>query len=352
MSLPELPETWKPSMMPHPKTSRLARFRPDHPPFSINESTRIANMLYDARCEVRSRIEPGMWESPLHISSSGSILAYACSGGRNHEIPYLSYFVLDEISRKSFLPRQVKWQIPGSKDLHHLTADEGRKLLFAADHDSIKSYEWGSPVEEYHHTRQPLPVHTLDAGRHHGPLHISDSRSIWRAGKRSIAIWNIDDLETHGPDGKGIIGRVRTPETWLDADRGVRRSSGSTPHSTATYDDSISIGDWHPHPQMSGTMICAGDIQYKEDYRCSAVNFDQGGKVVARYLGHGGCVESFSTSPGDPNLLVTACTDSYTRIFDLRRPLPVMMFDGSFGDDACTAAILTHPDGIPSTHHF
>lgn len=69
---------------------------------------------------------------------------------------------------------------------------------------------------------------------------------------------------------------------------------------------------------------------------------------MARYLSHGGRIESFSTSPGDPNLFVSACADSYTRIFDLRRPLPAMMFDGGHSQDATISAIFLHPDGIPS----
>lgn len=37
-----------------------------------------------------------------------------------------------------------------------------------------------------------------------------------------------------------------------------------------------------------------------------ALDLGHGGKTTARYLGHGGSIDGFSTSEADPNIFVTA----------------------------------------------
>ena len=51
-------------------------------------------------------------------------------------------------------------------------------------------------------------------------------------------------------------------------------------------------------------------------------------------------------------MFVTACSDGYARLFDVRRPLPVLTFDTGMQREACADVVLVHPDGIPSESPF
>lgn len=225
---------------------------------------------------------------------------------------------------KNLLPTPV---IPLCEHSTHVTTDKHRQLLFAADFGRIKSYKWGSLSDD--HPKKPLPVNTLNTSNHSGALYVVDGRSIWRAGACSVAIWNIDDLETYGPDGTSIIGReFDTSYSSRDEDDEIEPSCGSSPHNTVPYAAKFKIDCWSPHPQNPVTMFCASDTLENCNYSCCAVDVDQGGRVDSNYLSHRGAIGNLSTSPGDPNPPVPSCTDGYARIFDLRRPLPVMLFDG------------------------
>ena len=83
-------------------------------------------------------------------------------------------------------------------------------------------------------------------------------------------------------------------------------------------------------------------------HACTAVDIEQGGRRVARFLGHGGAVERIATSTGDPWLFATTGGDGYARLFDVRRPLPVLTFDTGMQREACADVVLVYPDGIPS----
>ena len=83
-------------------------------------------------------------------------------------------------------------------------------------------------------------------------------------------------------------------------------------------------------------------------YAFLSIDLEHGGKRAARYLGHGGEVDKIATSAGDPNVFVTAGSDGYARLFDVRHPLPVLTFNTGLQRDGCTDVVLVHPDGIPS----
>lgn len=94
-------------------------------------------------------------------------------------------------------------------------------------------------------------------------------------------------------------------------------------------------------------MLCGADAQ-KNQYYCHAFDLEHGGRTQARNLGHGGTIESFSTSAADPSLFVTGCSDGIARFYDVRHPLPVMTFDNGGGQqNHCPSAVVAHPNGIP-----
>ncbi|KAG9127563.1 hypothetical protein FRC07_012193 [Ceratobasidium sp. 392] len=90
-------------------------------------------------------------------------------------------------------------------------------------------------------------------------------------------------------------------------------------------------------------MIC-----HSNDYDCITINLEHQGSLVSRYIGHGGAVADLSVSAADPQVFLTACSDGFVRLFDIRTPLPVLTFDACQQNEACDAAVFTHPDGIPT----
>ncbi|KAJ7479389.1 hypothetical protein B0H11DRAFT_2423573 [Mycena galericulata] len=78
-----------------------------------------------------------------------------------------------------------------------------------------------------------------------------------------------------------------------------------------------------------------------------SVDLEHGGKIAGRYLGAFGDVRSFSTSGADPNVFLIAGNDGYARLYDVRRPLPVLTLCSNTGEDSCGGALLIHPDGVP-----
>ncbi|KAG9082197.1 hypothetical protein FRC06_005171 [Ceratobasidium sp. 370] len=91
-------------------------------------------------------------------------------------------------------------------------------------------------------------------------------------------------------------------------------------------------------------MLC-----HSGNFDCVTIDLEHGGSITARYLGHGGMINDLSVSEGDPRVFLTACDDGYARLFDLRIPLPTLTFDACQLNEACDAAVLAYPDGIPST---
>jgi len=94
-------------------------------------------------------------------------------------------------------------------------------------------------------------------------------------------------------------------------------------------------------------MLCVSDLHELPSYSCAAVGLETG-KTTGRYLGHSAQVMDISTSEADPNVFVTACGDGHARLYDTRHHLPMLTFDVGQQGDICPAAILCHPDGIPT----
>lgn len=232
---------------------------------------------------------------------------------------------------------------------HALSVDHSRSLLFAADEWRIKSYNYQEGC---------LPVHTLRSEGYSGALTVlsgSGGRAV-RAGQGRAAVWALDSLPTHGSKGKKIIGGKLSREnmdSWRDEDAEIELSKGSAPTGVVAFEDkTFAPVVWAEHPNAAGVMIGGSNPRAKStdcDYRCLAVDLDHGGKTTTRYLGHGGQVVNVHTSAEDKNTFVTACSDGFVRLYDVRHPLPVLTVDVGGQESGCGDAILIHPDGIPST---
>ena len=241
--------------------------------------------------------------------------------------------------------------------VYWVATDEDRRLLFAADRDRIKSYAWG-PVSGPNYTRT-LPTHTMNTKKYGGPLAVLPGGRLIRAGKGAVGVWNLDNVRTHGADGTKRIGKIYDSEdSWRDDPEEIEESSGCLPGSSVKLEDTkMYPGIWAKHPSKSGVMICAADPKETELYSTVAIDLEGGGKSVGKYTGHGGELSAngivvSATPDGDRNVFVTACMDGLARLYDVRQPLPVLTMDSGGRREGCPAAVLIHPDGIPSTSDF
>ncbi|EPT01366.1 hypothetical protein FOMPIDRAFT_1120657 [Fomitopsis schrenkii] len=338
--------SWDPATLPHPKSSRLVRFR-KNVVTSVTDATPLAQMVYQARCEVTDvRITQ---PSKVAISSGHSCMAVLGVGGWKNRDPKLQCHLLDE---GDHMGTEVCFS-PGLAEVAYTIAlDEDRKLIFIGDSDRVKSYSWDAKVEKY---RGSLPaVHTLDSDRVSGPLSILPNGRIIRAGLGKAIVWTIDDLPQHGPKGKRIgRGKYSTDHSWRDQDGcdEIETSTGTKRQSTLAFADKKCSPMVWKHHAPTGNLITGTNGRRDSDgiYECIAIDLEHGGKCAQRYLGHGGDVEDISISEGDGSVFATAASDGYARLFDVRQPLPVITFNHGAHSEFCPAVVLAHPDGVPTS---
>jgi hypothetical protein len=294
----------------------------------------------------------------MSISSGYTCLLVPTAAGWKNRSPFLSYFLLGQ--EDGNFVQQRHFNVKLSDIAYHSATDENRKLIFVADDNRIKSYAWGSAGSEEFHN-EALPTHTLASGSWSGPLAILPNGHLIRAGKGSAAFWDLSSVQTHGPSGTDHIGgEYYTEDTWRDDLDAIEASSGSKRTGIIKFVESgLSPKVWHPHPSMPSAMLCGLGSLAAESHSCScvAVDLENGGKTVSRYIGHGGIISDFSTAArgegeGDRNIFVTACTDGYARLYDVRHPLPALTLDVGSQSDACSAVALAYPDGVPSAYFY
>ncbi|OBZ70130.1 hypothetical protein A0H81_09812 [Grifola frondosa] len=340
--IPELesPKPWITAVKPHPNTTRLSRFR-EGVTASATDAMPLAQLIYQARCEVTDdRICTPV---KVAVSSGSNCLAVIACGGWKNRDPVLHYYTLDGDDTNEYLTEGCTMEPGLSEVAYQLALDESRKLMFMADSARIKSFSWDPKSAGQ-------PVHTLRCDQYEGPIAVLPNGRIVRAGNGVAASWNISKLETHGPKNKRIgSGKFSTDDIWRDHDNDeIELSTGSKPHATIKFASSkFRPVVWHLHGP-SGNMLCSESGRENNNYSCSAVDLEHNGRIVTRYLGHGGDVQKFSTSEGDPNTFATAGSDGYARLFDVRHPLPVATFNPGRKDEFCVDVVSIHPDGIPT----
>ncbi|EAU85556.1 hypothetical protein CC1G_06269 [Coprinopsis cinerea okayama7 len=329
-----LPPSWKTTLRPHPRSNPCARFTDKVVETSLPGNVPRANFVFQARCEV----QPTDINQPsgVCISNDGKGFVTSTFGGWKRRDPYIRYH--------SFVGGRGTFSV-GLGNLTETCFDHDKFLIAAGDWDRIKTYIRRGEEDK----AKMRPLHTMASKDYTGAMSFLPNNRLARCGKGQLAIWNLDDLPTHGPSGKDIIGSGIDEDdlnTWRMTED-VERSSGSQHHTTQplAWTDHI-IKKWHPHPSQTNVMLCASDPKDSKQYRCHAIDIENEGKIVARYLGIGGAVDSFATSRGDPNVFAVSSDDGYTRLYDTRRPLPVVTIKAPEVDSMRTAA-LCHPDGHP-----
>ncbi|KDQ56993.1 hypothetical protein JAAARDRAFT_194182 [Jaapia argillacea MUCL 33604] len=343
-----LPQPWNDSMKPHPNTTPLARFREDFPPLTASSSTPLANIIYQARCQVSC--DDICTPIRFAMASSGSCLVLNAAGGWKNRAPMVSYFLLDD--EKTGFPTQRNIKVGLADIAYNIAVDESRKLIWAGDSNRIKSWAWGPPDAGEKNYKRALATHTLDSDRFSGPMVILPSGNIVRAGEGAAKVWNIGELDTHGPDGKGSIGagEIDLENSWRDDPDEIEPSIGNQSSSELQFTNAPDMKPflWRQIVGNPGTVLSSSDAQSSDDYSVVTLNLGEGGKVESTYIGHGAGVADFSVSDGDPRMFLTGCDDGFARLFDLRRPLPVMTFDVGGRSEGCPAVVFVHPDGIPT----
>ncbi|OSC98276.1 WD40 repeat-like protein [Trametes coccinea BRFM310] len=335
---------------PHPYlwSTRLARFREGLTAYA-SDATPLAQWVHEARAQLTTDTIRSPYD--MSLSSGGSILAISAATGYKERDPSLRYYLLDEQSDDFLEARRFD---PGLSNVaRYITTDEERKFVFIADDDRIKSFSWASNGEGKVPRRLPN-VHTMNSLRDFcGPIVILPNGRVARAGEGQAAIWTIDELERHQDNPGKLIGEgtLNTDNSWREAnDPKIEMSSGSKPHSIVAFADEPTYAPktLHLHAPTGHLLCSAPGSRSAGVYSCVAIDLEHGGRRVARYLGHGQDVEKITSSPGDPRLFATAGSDGYARIFDVRRPLPVITFQTDTSGDACSDVVFVHPDGIPT----
>ncbi|KAH9859104.1 hypothetical protein C2E23DRAFT_34630 [Lenzites betulinus] len=353
------PQPWPDTPHPHSKSSRLSRFR-EGITTSITDAAPLARTIYEARCEVAA--DTIACPVSAAIAADASALALLGAGGWKNRDPILTIYLLDEEA-----PRTAKGDggvrictsagfrymalEPGLHQVAHQVAmDTTNKLVLVADTSRIKSFSWGGDVAFGGWTPpRGENVHTMDSRRYNGPIAVLPGGRVVRAGKGGAAVWNLDALQTHRGGKRVGRGKFNVEDAVRDNDDGeIERSTGNAPSTTIKFAQAgLTPAVWHLHAP-SGHMLCAENSRKSEKYACYTLDLEAGaGKIVSRFLGHGGNVAAFSTSAGDANVFLTACADGYARLYDVREPLPVMTIDAGKSGEFCDAATLVHPDGIP-----
>ncbi|OBZ72477.1 hypothetical protein A0H81_07646 [Grifola frondosa] len=352
------PGRWTKHLQPHPNSTRLSRFR-EGIAVSVTAETPLAQIIHQARCEITDR----SIYSPMKmvLASDGSCLAIAACGGWKNRDPVVQFYVPGGDGTGDLLTKSSVIK-PGLSDVAmELALDETRQLIFVADDCRIKSYFWadepdltsdadaGRSEPPTAKRKKGQAVHTLRCDEYRGPIALFGNSRIARAGKGAVAFWNIDALETHGSPGQGLIGfgKFNKEDTWRDTMAPIELSTGSDIHMEVALADST---------LTPAVGTCTGDVGRCCARRTGSAAIGMGasgwtwsmGPNCDAVPGTRGDVENFSTSDGDKNVFLTAGSDGFARLFDVRHPLPVITLNSGSTMEYCPDAILVHPDGIPT----
>ena len=388
-----VPSHWTSSPRPNPKSTRLSRFC-DGVATSATNDTPLARIILQARCEIQS--DPFPCPIDAKISSDSSALAVISQGGWKHRDPILGIHILDEGEGQApprhrddrdkdedgdedededdeddddedegadtYAYQHYRSMVlePGFSEIaYQLVMDSQHKLAVVADSHRIKTFYWGRSGEVAFGDWQPVRgknVHTLACKKgYDGPIAVLPGERIARAGKGGIAVWDMAALATHKGGKRVGAGKLNTEDSWRDNEYNeIERSTGSAPSRTIQFaqeDKDFAPAVWQLH-EPSGHMLAGENARRTAGrYGCYALDLEDGGKKVTRFLGHGGNVDTFAISDGDPNVFFTGCSDGCVRMYDVRHPLPVLTLDAGKSGEFCSAVQFVHPDGIPGMSH-
>jgi hypothetical protein len=322
---------------PSPHTNLLARFSllPTLPAGAPPELIAFAQ----ARCEVRMDEVP----APLRLCLADGVLAALGCGGWKQRDPTVLLYRIDE-GAHSGLGTSFSVDV-GLGDLaHHLRLDTTRQCVYVADEERVKSYRWTFGANR--RRSKAVPVHTLDTDDFEGGMALLDSGArLLRFGSGGMGVWAIDDVPTHGEDGKDIVGEemdVENLDSWRDNDDGdkVELSEGALPTTIVDVESLRNIEICEAHPFAPAQLL----VTYEEVYPPALVDVETQQSVL-RFVGHGGAVDCIATSAADPHAFVTAARDGGVRMYDTRAPAPALAIKHT--EEFLHAALYEHVGGQP-----
>ncbi|KAI0057629.1 hypothetical protein BV25DRAFT_1830874 [Artomyces pyxidatus] len=299
--------------MPKPSafTTPLARFNLDRPRPPTTASAAL-RAFAEARCEVES--EP-LW-MPIFMETTDSMLAVLGAGGLKQRDPCLQLIRLDGPPKDKHLNWGLNVDLGLASTASDMMLDGSRRLVYAADNRRIKSYRWGESKDE------SLPVHTMDSAGYDGPITSRDGGAkLLRGGREGIAVWDVDELPTHGEKGEGIVGKKIRVSSWRDDDDEVERSAGSAPSQRVNAETLASIALWKEHPANPQEML----ITHSEQFKLERVDIQ--------------------TNPDDPASFATASRDGAVRMYDARLPAPTLAI--FHDEETIHSALYKHIGGQP-----
>ena len=178
-------KSYDPASKSSPHSTPLARFQKTRLPISESVSSELRAVL-EARCEVDTEDTV----APVTLVATTSVLAeLGCRGWKNRD-PYLKLFRFEHKSQDGSWLRSLGHLSPGLSGIATtMVIDNTRKLVYVADDDRIKSFEWDYEEEDGGLSL----VHTMDSYRSGGPLGLIDGGArLLRAGMGRLQIWDVN----------------------------------------------------------------------------------------------------------------------------------------------------------------
>ncbi|CAE6517139.1 unnamed protein product [Rhizoctonia solani] len=376
-----------PNTKSHPRSHPFASFSLGPSIITAPKSNRSARLVHDARCEISSvrgrksrssRTQRADVLLNLQLSAGGSCLAalgrteatviHPKDNQTNHRYPtpWVSFHLpkrSDSDFNNLIKQRKARFKVGLTGNVSQMTLDEQRRLIFVADEDRIKSFQWASADEPYF--SRPIPKHTMYSKGFDGPMTAFANYALVRAGTGAAAVWYYGDLKTHSYRSRRFyllrgerrapyfIGGKMYPDGELDYDSHGNKyppcenSRGSPEGSVIAFVDDRKL---KPHIMrvLKGyryAVLAAG----RKEPSCISIDLEHGGQTVTRYQGHSGYVTNISTSLADQRVFLTSSRhDKYARLFDVRKPQPVLQFTAGQAGQECGAIALAYPGGIPT----
>ncbi|KZT53574.1 hypothetical protein CALCODRAFT_48994 [Calocera cornea HHB12733] len=329
---------YDPASAPSPHSSLLARFQPQHPPVP-DSCTEGGRALREARAEISS-FPVG---TPSRLASSASVIAIVHNDSRGRNPSLTAAFTTQSLGADR-ATCSIRTLLAGGST--QIIVDEQVQRIAVADRSRIKTFKWAEVAEGSSGSSMSLfPLNTLDTSEVSGPIgSMANGSIILRPGKKTVAVWNMDKVATHGTSGIKAIGKKLNLDDLEDVDSTdlVELSSGSKPNRMVRLEADVAraqIETWTNAPSaLSSTSFICG---FEEEFRCMHVDMETG-KIGGRYIGHGETITSVSSSPEDPHVFVTTAKDGVVRMYDVRQPTPT--FAAYTTDETVLGAAVAYYD--------
>ncbi|KIK52747.1 hypothetical protein GYMLUDRAFT_1028494 [Collybiopsis luxurians FD-317 M1] len=327
------PDPFDGTPKPHSHTSPIARFRTENPIPSIPTSAPVAQAVLHGWCSLMS----DSINSPIHhhtVPNSDTLIFAGGGCWKNREPQRLGDFP-DKVTIEN-----------GLLDIaYNIALDSSRRLIYIVDNRRIKSFVYQNDKDKY--------LYSQCTSGCSGPLAVIDNGArILHASKGGVDVWNTDALPTHCPDGtKQIVkGKIGIEDTWRDDIDEVKTSTGAPRDMSINFADAtLKVGNWHIPSQWStrGTLkaLC---FPTNTQPSVLQMDFENGGRAAARYLGHAGEIFTITSSPDDTNTFLTTSGDGIVHLFDVREPLPNVSFGVGNQSEHVFTALYIRVEGIQS----